>query len=764
MATDIEEIIPPQNVIRDDVAADVNFLGGNTDVLCQDRTHPNCIFYRTSNWDKRRVLMDPKGTHAVPVDWEDKIGPYVFDLLWDDHEEIVDKHSFTRVTQKLSKKHSIKPSMANLNYGYKRLIRERLLDDIENGVPPTDYSNPLIEEFIQGKQIRTTSGVIVPTVLTSGLRGFKGGKAGCQWDCHYCPNEPGMPRSYLKKEPAVARAAANDFDAANQMFDRFTVLSLLGGYPDKLDIIVEGGTLASYNEDYLVEFVRDLFYAANVFYYPEAVRRKKRYSLEKEQEINQHSKESLKIIGLTLETRPDCINEEQILLFRRLGCTRVQLGVQHIDDTILKLINRKCYLKHTIDAIRMLKDAGFKIDIHIMPDLPGSDPDQDMAMFDKILHDHNLQVDDWKIYPCQTVDFSVLLTWFNKTMEDFKIYLDNQGIDFNDPEITNDVLEEYYSDFIDNTPVPDGYHYYVPYTHNFKAISPGETTNLRQLIDVCKYVVRQTWPWIRINRLVRDIPAKHYVRAGLTMENARQVIEKELIDDGTPDTSIRAREIGKQKQSDNINLVVRVYEASHGIEYFISFEDEKDRLYGFTRLRLCHNPGNGFDSLPELRHAAFIRELHIYGRVTPVWMKTPFHVQHKGLGSQLIRKAEEIAMAHGYPKMSIIAGVGVREYYKNKLGYTQENTHMTKVLPLNPKVNVVWDDLMEWKEQQWTVVKKLRHKIYIKPTDIDPTILAHPIETIVKRFNQMCSDMNLVIMTIMLLIAFVIKKMIDFYL
>lgn len=760
MTTDIEDIFPPLNAIRQDVLDDMTFVGGNDNVLCLDRTHPNCIFYRTSNWDKRRPLKDPRRNGIVfDVDWEGKVRPYVYYLLWGEHEEIVDKNSFSRISQKLSKKYSIKPSMANLNYGYKRLIRERLLQDQKDGIPPTDYSNLLIEEYIQGKQIRTTSGVIVPTVLTSGLRGFKGGKAGCQWDCYYCPAEPGMPRSYLKREPAVARADANDFDAVMQMFDRFTVLSLLGGYPDKLDIIVEGGTIASYEEEYLIEFIRDLYYAANVFYYPEGNRRTERYSLEKEQEINQYSLEALKIIGLTLETRPDCINEKQILLFRRLGCTRVQLGIQHINDKILELINRKCYFKDIINAIKMLKDCGFKIDIHIMPDLPGSDPEEDKAMLQQFLDDHRLQVDDWKIYPCQTVDYSELLNWFNNTMDNFKNYLSGEGIQFDDPELTNDVLEEYYLDFIENTPKPEGYHYYIPYTHDFKKTKNLDESNLRKLIDVCKHVKRQMWPWIRINRLVRDIPPEHYVRAGLERADLRQVIQKELNADETPCRCIRCREIGKKKKSDKIFQVIRVYEASDGIEYFISIEDKNEMIYGFTRLRLCHNPGYGLDSLSELKNAAFIRELHIYGPVTPVWMKKALYVQHKGLGSQLINRAEQIAMSHGYTKMSIIAGVGVREYYSNKLGYTLQGTHMVKELPYSHKKSLSYEHLSEWKEGHWTIVKKLRHPIYLKPNDIDPTILMHPYDLVMHRWNDMDAIMRFLIVMVL---AFVVKKIIDY--
>jgi histone acetyltransferase (RNA polymerase elongator complex component) len=480
MSTDIEDLIPTTYEILPEVLEDSYYIGECKDICCTDVKCPNCIYYRTSNWDKRRVLRTVKG---LPIKW-DILSKYMSELCWGDLS-ITNKHEYTHLCRQLSRKYHTNYGNVELNYAYKRLIRERLIKD--NTV---DYRNSLVEYCIQGKKVRKISGVTVATVLTSGEKGFVGGDSGCQWDCYYCPNEPGMPRSYLKKEPAVARADANDFDAYKQMIDRFTILTGLGGYPDKVEIIVEGGTIASYKKDYLIEFIRDLYYACNVYYIPSGERRTERYELSKEMKINETS--MCRVIGLTLETRPDCINEEEIKFFRSVGCTRIQIGVQHIEDDILKKINRKCYIKDTITAIRMLKDCGFKVDIHIMPDLPGSSPEKDKKMFQRILDDHELQVDDWKIYPCQTVTFSKLLEDFNKTMTDFKNYLSSNDINFDDDNVTNQILEEYYDDFIlENDENND---YYIPYTHDFKKDRNLDTSNIRKLIDVCKYVKRQIHP------------------------------------------------------------------------------------------------------------------------------------------------------------------------------------------------------------------------------------------------------------------------------
>lgn len=587
------------------------------------------LFSQTSHLDERHLLIN---SMQQPVPYDELIS-MVKELIWTDIEKdkiktkIKTKHDYTRRCQVLSGKYKIHPSGMNINYAYKCLVAQ----DKEKF--PRQYD---IEPFMQVRKVRNSSGVIVITVLTSG------NIFSCSYDCYYCPNEPGQPRSYLMKEPAVARANSNQFDPYLQFMDRATALFMQGFHVDKIEIIVEGGTIASYKKKYLTWFMAQLYKAANDFYTP--INMRIPVISQEEMEANGNIDEFLnemkeknmtaisKIIGLTLETRPDCINQTEIEFFLSVGCTRVQLGVQHTDDEILKGVNRQCTTQDAINAIRMLKDCGFKVDIHLMPDLPGSTPEKDILMFNRILYDEGLQVDDWKIYPCMTTIYTKIKEW----------YEDGQ---------------------------------YMPYSE----------TNLDDLIRVLMDVKSKIHPWIRINRLVRDIPIKDYVEAGLRRSDLRDEIHKRLIEAGTPCKCIRCREVKYANftpdKIKNATLRTRTYKASGGVEYFISIEDKNDdTLYGFVRLRLCSNPG--LDFVEELKDAALIRELHVYGTVTPAWSQKngEKHVQHRGYGQMLVRKAEEIAMQHGFRRMAIISGVGVRKYYENKLGYSLTKSYMTKDL------------------------------------------------------------------------------------
>jgi hypothetical protein len=234
-------------------------------------------------------------------------------------------------------------------------------------------------------------------------------------------------------------------------------------------------------------------------------------------------------------------------------------------------------------------------------------------------------------------------------------------------------------------------------------------SNLQRLVDVCKHVKRKIHKWIRINRLVRDIP-NDYIKAGLYRGDLRNVIHDELKKEGNPCQCIRCREIGKRKPSKNIDIDISCYFASDGIEYFISFEDEKGRLYGFTRLRLCYNPGLGF--IKELEGTALIRELHVYGEIIPVWDKNfnTNSVQHMGYGKILILIAEDIAAQCGYRKMAIISGNGVRNYYINKLNYHLEGTYVVK--NLIPRIGV--KNFIDYTSEAywWFDMKSMRTKTF----------------------------------------------------
>lgn len=466
---------------------------------------------------------------------------------------------------------------------------------------------------------RSKSGVVVITVLTSPYPEVDGRKQtfSCKWNCYYCPNEPDQPRSYLHDEPAVIRANVNNFDPVLQFFDRAQALQDKGHEVDKIELIVLGGTWESYPLMYRKFFIRDLFYAANEF---GSITKRPKRQLEEEQIINETAR--CKIIGLTLETRPDTINADSIRGLREVGCTRVQLGVQHTDDAILKKINRKCTLQDTKTAIEFLKNACYKVDIHLMPNLPGSNIDMDFQMFKNVLYDPDLQADQWKIYPCEVVPWTVIEKWYHEGS-------------------------------------------YFPYSNE----------NLIELLIKVKSLVH---PYIRLNRVVRDIPSQYIFND--SVPNLRNELEKKMSLRGLSCACIRCREPGdKNIDIQQFQLKVRKYEASGANEYFLSFE-HANICAGFLRLRLPRKY-----VFPEMNGMAFVRELHVYGKITPVH-KTNSHIQHAGLGSRLLKYAEYISFIHGYKRIAVISGVGTRDYYR-KRGYTlmDQNKYLIKKL-YDPKI------------------------------------------------------------------------------
>ncbi|RLN06766.1 hypothetical protein BBJ28_00015530 [Nothophytophthora sp. Chile5] len=492
---------------------------------------------------------------------------------------------------------------------------------VQKGAAPAGLA---LERLLVKKAQKSQSGVLVVTVLTSPYPtvGGKKQRFSCQWNCYYCPNEPDQPRSYLHDEPSVLRANRNDFDPVLQFCDRCVTLAMNGHPVDKIELLVLGGTWASYPVEYQETFVRDLFYAANTFFNKTA---RDRRSLEEEKLENETA--AVKIIGITLETRPDCITPEELRRFRRYGCTRVQLGIQHTDDAILTKINRGCTTADAVHALKLLRDCCYKTDIHLMPNLPGSDPEKDRAMFEYVLHSPDLQADQWKIYPCEITPWTVIKKWYDEGK-------------------------------------------YVPYADD-------------KLIELLMDVKAEVHPWIRLNRVIRDIPSQ-YILGGMDEPNLRQVIGKKMAARGTPCQCIRCREV----KTDDVAIasaecVVRKYLANEGDEYFISFETpDRTKICGFARLRLSESAGGGV--FPELEGAALIRELHVYGQLVAALGKSKkgsaaasanetetSHAQHTGFGTQLMMKAEEIARANGYKKVAVIAGVGVRNFYR-RLGFEVE--------------------------------------------------------------------------------------------
>ncbi len=444
-----------------------------------------------------------------------------------------------------------------------------------------------LEKILKKSRIRTLSGVSPVAVLTK--------PAGCPGECVFCPTERGMPKSYLSNEPAVMRAIRAKFDPFRQIRDRLKALESCGHATEKIELIVMGGTFSAHPRNYQNWFLRRCFEALNS-------RKAKSSSFEDLKTTNEKSKH--RVVGLTLETRPDFITKAEIKNFLRLGCTRVEIGVQNLDDAILRKVQRGHGVAESIKAIELLKNAGLKVGTHLMPNLPGATPKSDFKMFEKIFGDENFKPDQIKIYPTVLVAGAGLeKLWRQKKWQ------------------------------------------------------PYSDKTLTELLAKIKSIVP---PWVRLTRIIRDIPAES-ILAGSKLTNLRQILQQKKV----VCRCIRCREIrGAEFSAKKAKLIQRNYQASGGEEILLSFEI-KEKLISLLRLRLDET--------------ATIRELHTFGE--EVGLSKSGNSQHRGFGKKLILAAEKITKKTGFEKLRIISGVGVREYYR-KLGYQldKEKIYMKKSL------------------------------------------------------------------------------------
>jgi elongator complex protein 3 len=329
------------------------------------------------------------------------------------------------------------------------------------------------------------------------------------------------------------------------------------------------------------------------------------------------------VIGITIETRPDYVDEAEIRRLRELGVTRVELGVQSLEESVLALIVRDHGTAEVRQATRLLKDAGFKVAYHLMPNLPGATPESDLDSARRLFAEADYQPDTIKLYPCVVVESAELSGWWR-----------------------------------------DGR--YRPY----------DDETLIELLIAIKQLVP---PYVRIERVIRDIPSTS-IQAGCLVTNLREEVHRRLRTRGLRCRCIRCRQV-REDVDGAFQLIRRAYKASGGTEVFLSFEDPTtDRLASLLRLRI---PGEGAGpalGLPPLEGAALIREVHTYGHHLPLRERRGDALQHRGFGAALIREAERIALEEfGRRRMAVIAGVGVREYYR-QLGYELDGTYMVKRL------------------------------------------------------------------------------------
>lgn len=543
-----------------------------------------------------------------------------YNTLLKNNKNII-KKDFDKKLRQIIHSHKTLVPKTILIYFYKKMVyNEQITYNVD------------FQRLLQKKPARNLSGVNAFAIL---LPPYPDGQPfSCKHDCYYCPNETikngakhDMPRSYISDEPAVARGLRNNWDASKQLTDRLNSLVIQGHILGKLDLIIEGGTYTEYPMKFLEIFHRDLFYTANTYY--DNLPKREPQCLEEEIKLNINA--TIQIIGICIETRPDAITDDWIKFFRKTGTTRIQLGVQHTDDYILKRINRGHTFKDACNAVDLLKNNGFKIDIHLMPDLPYSTPEKDIEMFNIIFKTDIIQPDQVKIYPCQTTPYTQIEKWYNSGR-------------------------------------------YEPYFEN----------DIDEFIKVIQYALTITPPWVRLPRIVRDIPSS-FIIGGNTITNLRQFITDKMEKENLYSMDIRNREIGRHPEYQNIKpkLEIRKYKSGSGLEYFISYESNDNKvIYGFIRLRIP-NQKNYNPIFPTLKNKGLIRELHIYNTLVATGTKSGNNdTQHKGLGKQLIKKAELICKENGMQGISIISGEGVRSYYY-KLGYKDEDTFVVKYFKNN---------------------------------------------------------------------------------
>ncbi len=479
------------------------------------------------------------------------------------------------------------------------------------------------------KFTRTISGVTPVAVMTLPLK--------CPGQCIYCPTYLAIPQSYTPESPAVLRGRKCGYDAKKQIELRLKVLSQMGHPTDKIELIVMGGTFLAYPRDYQYQFIKDCFDALNG---------EESATLEAAKKINETANH--RCTGLCIETRPYWCRQEEIDRRLEFGTTRVELGVQTLNDEIYRLVRRGHTVEDVVKATTLLKEHGFKVHYHWMPGLPGSTPEEDLELSKRLFDDARFKPDGLKLYPTMVVAGTELEKWYR-----------------------------------------DGR--YQPYDDN----------TMINLIAEIKSIVPK---YVRISRVLRDIPSKFIV--GGLKDSLRDIAKQRMKQQGIECRCIRCREYGHRAQ-DGWEIgepqMVRIdYEASGGKEIFLSFEDENETLFGLLRMRIQSQPiarlgheakstqkNLRFSWEPADGNLALIRELHIYGPEVSLSQRNPNAAQHKGLGKALLREAELIAANMFQAQwMVILSGTGAKEYYRSEFGYRSQGDYMVKSLAQISKVNL----------------------------------------------------------------------------
>ncbi|HWR27420.1 MAG TPA: tRNA uridine(34) 5-carboxymethylaminomethyl modification radical SAM/GNAT enzyme Elp3 [Candidatus Thermoplasmatota archaeon] len=484
--------------------------------------------------------------------------------------------------------------------------------EILANLPADQLENGVAHSLLRKKSSRTLSGVAVIAAMTSPEVCPHG-------RCVPCPGGPerNTPQSYTGYEPAAMRASCNNFDPYLQVRSRVEQLHAIGHVTDKVDLIIMGGTFTARIPEYQQWFVKRCYDALNT---------QRSHSLDHAKKKNETAPS--RCIGLTVETRPDWFRLQQVDSALDLGATRVELGVQTIDDRVLSQIKRGHTVSDSIAATRIAKDAGLKICYHMMPGLPGSTEKKDLETFHTLFTDERFKPDMIKIYPTLVIKGTSLYTLWKEGNYD-----------------------------------------------------PLTTEQASHLIATIKKDVPE---WIRIQRIQRDIPAQE-ICTGITKSNLRQYVEAEMQKHHTSCRCIRCREIGhvssektKKVTDRSLRCVHRRYRASDGDEFFISLEDStQDVIVGYIRLRDVANPHR---SELQAEPCMIIRELKVLGREASLGQRTSEAYQHRGFGKKLLTEADSICSEQfGKKRLYVLSGVGVKPYYR-RLGFSDDGVYLSKVV------------------------------------------------------------------------------------
>jgi len=505
--------------------------------------------------------------------------------------------------------------------------------DIVDAAP--DGKREELQKLLQRKPVRTASGVSPVAIMTSPHTCPHG-------KCLYCPGGPASEfsssQSYTGEEPAAARGVQNDYDPYGQVTLRLEQLRRIGHPVDKIELILMGGTMTARSHDYQEWFVKRAYEAMNDYDTGSEPNPSETESFKPDPEsvvfryledvIAENEQADVRAIGTTFETKPDWCDPEQIDRMLRLGGTKVEVGVQTTYERVNREMHRGHGVQASIDANRRLRDAAFKVGFHMMPGQPGMSKAMCLEDFRELFENPDWRPDYLKIYPTLVVRDTVTYDMWRRGE-------------------------------------------YEPLTNEEAAELVAEIKK-----DIPRYV--------RLQRVQRDIPADH-IDAGVWKSNLRQLARQRMAEHGWTCDCIRCREVGMNDETpETVELDTLTYEAGGGTEHYISFEDfDRDLLVGFCRLRFPSEDRTASDDGPvrrELEDAALVRELHVYGNEVGVGQDSDGEYQHEGYGRRLLAEAERRAREAGYSKLAVISGIGVREYYRDKLGYVQDGPYVSKQL------------------------------------------------------------------------------------